>query len=74
MARIRNIDYILDDVDTDTASERQKNDKNDDLENIDNAGFENTNINNDNKIEGIRKPIGTIEYFFKIKECWDRQM
>ncbi len=65
MARIRNIDYILDDVDTDTASERQKNDKNDDLENIDNAGFENTNINNDNKIEGIRKPIGTIEYFFK---------
>ena len=65
MAKIRNIDYILDDVDTDTTSERQKISTNEDLEDIDNADFENKTKNNDNKIEGIRKPIGTIEYFFK---------
>ncbi|MCL5424012.1 MAG: hypothetical protein M1385_02915 [Candidatus Marsarchaeota archaeon] len=65
MAKIRNIDYILDDVDTDTASERQKISTNEDLEDIDNTDFENKTKNNDNKIEGIRKPIGTIEYFFK---------
>lgn len=65
MARIRNIDYILDDVDTDMVSERKKTDNNEDLENIDNTNSEKNFKNSDNKIEGIRKPIGTVEYFFK---------